>query len=100
MSLMEELLLNGGPRYNGGQNAPIGSFFNARTGCVYQQSSDGVLPACGTFVQITTSGSTTLANCAIAINALVAGLAYTAANLHTYTTADLAPYPGQAANDA
>jgi hypothetical protein len=100
MSLMEELLLNGGPRYNGGQLAPIGSFFNARTNCIFQQAADGALPACGTFIQVTTSGSSTLAQCATAINALVAGLNYTSANLHTYTNADLAPYPGQATNDA
>jgi hypothetical protein len=100
MSFMEELLLNGGPRYNGGQNAPIGSFFNARTNCIFQQTADGALPACGTFIQVTTSGTSTLTQCATAINALVAGLNYTSANLHTYTTADLAPYPGQAANDA
>ena|SRR5258708_5266472 len=100
MAIIEEALLNGGVRYNGGQLAPIGSFWNPRTNCIAQQASDGVLPACGTFIQITTSGSSTLAQCATAINALVAGIGYTAGSLHTYTVADLAPYPGQATNDA
>ena len=58
MAIIEEALLNGGVRYNGGQLAPIGSFWNPRTNCIVQQASDGVLPACGTFIQITTSGST------------------------------------------
>lgn len=99
MSIVEELIQNAGIRYNGGANAPIGSFFNPRTNCVFQQTADGVLPQCGIFIQITTSGSSTLSQCATAINALVAGLNYTSANLHTYTTADLASYPGQNTND-
>ena len=99
MSLVEELIQNSGARYVGGQQAPTGSYFNPRTNCVFQQASDGALPACGIFVQVTPSGTSTLAQCATAINALVSGLNYTAANLHTYTTADLASYPGQNTND-
>ena len=100
MSLVEEAIQNAGIRYNGGANAPIGSFWNPRTNCVFQQSSDGALPDCGIFVPITTSGSSTLSQCATAINALVSGLSYTSSNLHTYTSADLAYTAGQAANDA
>jgi hypothetical protein len=99
MSFVEELIQNSGGRYVGGQQAPVGSYFNPRTNCVFQQTGDGVLPACGVFVQITTSGSSSLSACATAINALVAGLNYTSANLHTYTSADLASYPGQNSND-
>lgn len=99
MSFVEELIQNSGARYTGGQQAPIGSFFNPRTNCVFQQAADGALPACGIFVQITNSGTSTLAQCATAINALVAGLNYTSASLHTYTNADLAGYPGQNSND-
>jgi hypothetical protein len=100
MSFVEELIQNSGGRYVGGQQAPAGSYLNPRTSCIFQQASDGALPACGIFVQVTTSGTSTLSQCATAINALVAGLSYTSANLHTYTSADLAPYPGQSASDA
>jgi len=99
MSIIEEAIQNSGSRFTGGQNAPAGSYWNARTNCVFQQASDGNLPACGIFIQVTTSGTSTLAQCATAINALVSGLGYTSANLHTYTTADLAGFPGQNTND-
>ena len=99
MSLVEEAIQNSGSRYVGGQQAPVGSYWNPRTNCVFQQASDGALPACGVFVQITTSGTSTLSQCATAINGLVSGFGYTSANLHTYTNADLASYPGQNTND-
>src|SRR6185437_5367631 len=99
MSLVEEAIQNGGNRFVGGQDAPIGSFWNPRTNCVVQNTGDATLPQCGIFIQITTSGTSTLSQCATAINALVAGLNYTSASLHTYTTADLASYPGQNTND-
>lgn len=100
MALLDEALLNGGVRYNGGQNAPIGSFWNPRTNCIYQQLTDGNLPACGTFIQVTTVGNSSLTNCATAINGLVSGLNYSATSLHAYAAAtDLAPFPGQAVND-
>jgi hypothetical protein len=100
MAIIEEALQNGGVRYNGGQNAPIGSFWAPLSNCIFQQTSDGALPKCGTFIAVTTSGSSTLAACATAINALVNGLGYTASSLHAYTTGDLVQVPGQAANDA
>ena len=99
MSLVEELIQNSGSRLVGGQNAPVGSFFNPRTNAIFQQTSDGVLPASGIWIPITTSGTSTLAQCATAINGLVSGLGYTSSNLHTYTSADLASYPGQNTND-
>ncbi len=99
MSLVEELIQNSGSRLVGGQNAPAGSFFNPRTNAIFQQASDGVLPASGIWIPITTSGTSTLAQCATAINNLVSGLNYTSGNLHTYTSADLASSPGQNTND-
>ncbi len=100
MSLVEEAIQAAGVRYNGGVNAPIGSFWNPRTNAIAQNTADAVLPASGIWIPITTSGSSTLSQCATAINALVSGLGYTSANLHTYTSADLAYTQGQAANDA
>lgn len=99
MSFVEELIQNAGIRYNGGANAPIGSYFNPRTNAIFQQVADGVLPLDGIWIPVTTNGASTLAQCATAINGLVSGLNYTAANLHTQTGADLAQVPGQAAND-
>lgn len=99
MSIIEEAIQNAGTRLVGGQNAPVGSFWSPRTNAIFQQASDGVLPASGIWIPITTSGTSTLAQCATAINTLVSGLNYTSANLHTYTSADLAGYPGQNTND-
>jgi len=99
MSLVEEAIQNSGSRFTSGQNAPIGSYWNPRTNAIVQNTADAALPPCGIFIQVTTSGTSTLAQCATAINALVSGLGYTASNQHTYTTADNAPYPGQNTND-
>lgn len=98
--MLDQLELNGG-RFNGGQNAPIGSYFNPRTGAIYQQTTDGLLPQAGTWIPVTTSGTSSLAQCATALNGLVAGLAYTSANLHAYNAGtDVIPVPGQMTNDA
>lgn len=99
MSLVEEAIQNAGVRYNGGVNAPIGSYWSPRTNAIAQNAADAVLPLDGIWIPVTTSGTSTLAQCATAINTLVAGLNYTSANLHTQTNADLAQVPGQAAND-
>ncbi len=86
-------------RYNGGANAPIGSYFCPRTGAIFQQLVDGVLPQAGTWCPVTNSGSSTLAQCASAINAGLNRGDFTAASLHTYTVADNVPVPGQMTND-
>lgn len=99
MSIIEEAIQNSGSRFTGGQNAPAGSYWAPRVNCIFQQAADGNLPPCGIFIQVTTSGTSTLAQCATAINGLVSGLNYTAANLHTYTSADNAAFPGQNTND-
>ena len=36
-------------RYNSNQVAPAGSYLNLRTLCIFQQTSDGNVPADGTF---------------------------------------------------
>lgn len=99
MAIVEELIQNAGMRYSGGTNAPVGSYFNPRTNAVFQQSVDGILPLDGIWIPLTTSGASSLAQCATIINALVQGLGYTAANLHLQTASDLAQVPGQSTND-
>ena len=99
MSLVEEAIQNAGARYNGGTNAPIGSYWNPRQNAIAQNTVDAVLPLDGIWIPITTSGASTLSQCATAINALVVGLGYTAANLHLQGAGDLAFTPGQATND-
>jgi hypothetical protein len=86
-------------RYNGGQAAPIGSYLNPRTMCVFQQTSDGALPQCGTFVRVDASGSQTLANIAISVNAIL-NTAYVAGSFHAYTSGDNISTPGMMTNDA
>ncbi len=86
-------------RYNGGQTAPIGSYLNPRTMCVFQQTSDGVLPQCGTFVRVDASGSQTFANIATSVNAVL-NTAYTSASFHACSTGDNVAAPGMMVNDA
>jgi hypothetical protein len=97
MSLFNEAC-NAFVKGTGGQNASIGSWWNERTMCVFQQASDGVLPQVGTLFQITTSGGSSLSACATAINTGI-GTSYTSSNLHTYTSADLLTYPGTGVQD-
>ena len=96
--MMDMLELNFG-RYNGGQVAPIGSYLNPRTMCIFQQTADGALPADGTFVRVDASGSQTFANIATTLNNVL-GASYTAGSFHAQSGADLSPSPGQASNDA
>ncbi len=86
-------------RYNGGQTAPIGSYLNPRTFCLFQQTSDGVLPQDGTFVRVDPSGSQTFANIATSLNALL-NTTYTAASFHACAGGDNAPAPGIMSDDA
>ena len=100
MSLIEEALqASGGPYWNGGQVAPIGSYWNPRTNAIAQNAADGALPLDGRWIQVTNSGTSTLAQCATAINTLVAGLNYTSASLHAQGAGDLAYSQGQATLD-
>ncbi|MBE3561063.1 MAG: hypothetical protein IMW89_17850 [Ktedonobacteraceae bacterium] len=86
-------------RYNGGQTAPAGSYFNPRTLCILQLASDGVLPQAGTFVRVDPSPTQTFANIATALNNLL-GTSYSAGSFHACTSADNVPSPGQMSNDA
>lgn len=88
-------------RYNSGQRAPLGSFWNPRTNAIFQQASDGNLPNAGTWCPVTTSGASTLAQCATAINGGLGRSDFTAATLHTYSSPnDDVAVPGQMTNDA
>lgn len=48
-------------RYNGGAVAPIGSYLNPRTFCIFQTTSDATLPQDGTFCRVDPSGTQTFA---------------------------------------
>ncbi len=86
-------------RYNGGQVAPIGSYFNPRTLCIFQLTADGTLPQDGTFVRVDPSGSQTFAAIATTLNTLL-NTSYTAASFHTCGGGDTTPSPGTSTNDA
>lgn|SRR5579884_3058732 len=97
--IMVDLLeLNFG-RYNGGQVAPIGSYLNPRTMCIFQQTSDGTLPADGTFCRVDPSGTQTFANIATTLNNLL-NTSYTAGSFHACAGGDNTANPGQMADDA
>jgi hypothetical protein len=85
-------------RYNGGQIAPIGSYFNPRTLAIFQQITDGVLPQDGTWVRVDPSGTQTFANIATALNTLL-NTTYTSGSFHTQGSGDIIASPGQMTND-
>ena len=86
-------------RYNGGQTAPIGSYLNPRTFCIFQQSTDGMLPQDGTFVRVDPSSSQTFANIATSLNTLL-NTSYNAASFHACAGSDTVPAPGTMSNDS
>ncbi len=86
-------------RYNSNQVAPIGSYLNLRTLCIFQQTSDGNVPADGTFFRVDASGTQTFANIASTVNAVL-GTSYTAASFHACAGGDVVQSAGQASNDA
>src|SRR5438874_543425 len=86
-------------RYNSNAVAPIGSYMCFRTLAIFQQASDGTLPAAGTWCRVDASGTQTFANIATTINTAL-GSTYTAASFHSYTAADNVTSPGQMTNDA
>jgi len=86
-------------RYNSNQVAPAGSYLNLRTLCIYQQTSDGNVPADGTFFRVDPSGTQTFANIAATVNSVL-GTSYTAGSFHACSGGDAAQSAGQAANDA
>ena len=86
-------------RYNSNQVAPVGSYLNLRTLCIFQQTSDGPVPADGTFNRVDPSGTQTFANIATTVNGVL-GTAYTAGSFHACAGGDAATVPGQASDDA
>lgn len=86
-------------RYNGGQTAPVGSYLNPRTLCIFQQTTDGTLPQDGTFVRVDPSGSQTFANIATSINTLL-NTTYTSASFHSCAGGDVTTFTGTGADDA
>jgi len=86
-------------RYNSNQVAPIGSYLNLRTLDIFQQTSDGNVPADGTYFRVDASGTQTFANIATTVNGVL-GTSYTSGSFHARTSADAAPQPGIGANDA
>lgn len=85
-------------RYFGGSVAPIGSYLNLRTLCIFQQTADGTLPPAGTFHRVDPSGTQTFANIATTVNAGLNTI-YTAASFHACGSGDNI-LQGQGANDA
>ncbi len=86
-------------RYNGGQTVPAGSYFNPRTFCIAQFTTDGVLPPDGIFVRVDGSGTQTFAAIATSLNALL-NTTYTAASFHACGANDSIANTGTMANDA
>ena len=93
---LAEMLWN---RYNGGQQAPIGTYVNFRTLEYYQQASDGVLPQDGTFCLLSTTATLTATQIATAVNNGL-GTSYSAGNFHAHAGGDVSSAPGQASTDA
>ena|SRR5579859_7157929 len=86
-------------RWNGGQTAPIGSYFNPRTMAIYQTTSDAVLPLDGTWIRIDPSGTQTFANIATTLNTTL-NTTYTSGSFHAQGSSDLVQQPGTASDDA
>ena len=86
-------------RWNSNSVAPVGSYVCFRTLAVFQQTSDGNLPADGTWCRVDPSGTQTFANIAATINSVLS-TAYTAGSFHAQGSGDIIPNPGQASNDA
>lgn len=86
-------------RWNGNASCPAGSYFNPRTLCIFQTTSDATLPQDGTFVRVDPSGTQTFANIATTLNTLL-GTSYTAASFHTCAGGDNVSFPGMMSDDA
>lgn len=86
-------------RYNSSQIAPIGSYLNPRTMAIFQQASDGVLPADGTWIRVDPSGTQVFSAIATAVNTVL-GTNYSAASFHAQAAGDVLSNPGSASDDA
>lgn len=86
-------------RYNSNQVAPIGSYVDFRTLGVFQQTSDGALPADGTWCRVAPLGTESFSSLASTINGVL-NTAYTSGSFHTRISGDAETSAGQAADDA
>jgi hypothetical protein len=86
-------------RFNSSNPAPIGSYVNFRTMAVFQQATDGNVPAAGTWCRVDPNNAATLASLATTINTAL-GTSFTSSNLHSYSAVDNVTSPGQMTNDA
>ncbi|MGH2494921.1 MAG: hypothetical protein ACRDIV_09485 [Ktedonobacteraceae bacterium] len=86
-------------RYNGNAVAPIGSYLDLRTLDIFQQTSDGNLPADGTYFRVGPLGTESFATLATTVNGVL-NTTYTSGSFHARTSGDAAPQPGTGANDA
>lgn len=86
-------------RYNGGSVAPIGSYLNPRTFCIFQTTTDATLPLDGTFCRVDPSGTQTFANIATSLNTVL-GTGFTSGSFHACSGGDATPSAGTGSNDA
>ncbi len=86
-------------RWNSNSVAPAGSYVCFRVLAVFQQASDGNLPADGTWCRVDPSGTQTFANIATTINNVL-NTSYTVGSFHAQGSGDVLANPGQAADDA
>jgi len=86
-------------RYNSNQVAPIGSYVNLRTLCIFQQTADGNVPADGTFHRVAPLGTESNGAIATIINNVL-GTAYVGGSFHTCAGGDNVTSAGQASDDA
>ncbi len=94
MALENEMDMVAG-RFQGGAQAPAGSYINLRTFAIFQQTSDGALPSGVDYwhlIPTATAGNESLATCATKLNAalnsvspIAGNYAYTSSNLHSYS---------------
>jgi hypothetical protein len=97
--MMDYAELNFLGKYFGGQQAPIGTFWDPRTMAYFQQGSDGALPADGTWILISTNNSLSASQIATAINGVLS-TSYTSGSFHSRTGTDAATSQGTGADDA
>jgi hypothetical protein len=97
--MMDLLELNGLGVYQGNQQAPIGTFVDLRVMSVFQQASDGPVPADGKYVLISTNSGLSLSQVATTVNGIL-GTTYTSGNFHARTGTDAATSQGTGADDA
>ena len=97
--MLDQLELLSMGRYNGGQYGPAGTYVDLRVMNYYQQASDGVLPADGTYCLISATATLTASQVASQVNGLL-NTSFVAASFHARVSGDAEPVAGQESNDA